>query len=221
MIALHVIAHVILHGRPQRGAEASVGRGDLQPTIGDAGLRLLLDREAARILFGGEFRDHIVDLLILLLQPRFHDRRRRCRRDGRGCCNGLRRGRGQCALAAQRLVQAADLFLLQFNLLLLRVDHLLHLIEALHHRIIVGLCKGGRCGGGHHRGGRAQQQNTSHIVPSSLVFVIISNLYQINRDWNTVRFHGLKLLFAEPAAYLTRNVKPSFSNTARAAGEAR
>jgi hypothetical protein len=60
---------------------------------------------------------------------------------------------------ASAFFQRADFFLL-------RLDHLLHLIQPLHHGVI-GLRKSRRRGGSQHGGCCAQQENTSHLIPSN------------------------------------------------------
>ena len=157
-----------MRGQAQRGAEAAIGGCDLQAAIVDAGLRLFAHRDAALILFGGELRHDVVDLLILLLEAGFHDRRRRGG-NRRGRRNRFRCGHAR-ALAAQGAVQSADFFFLGLNLLLLRLDHLQHLTQPFHHGIIVG-SESRR--GGQDRGGRAKQKNAFHEVPlksSSVLF---------------------------------------------------
>ena len=158
MGALHVIAHVILQGAAQRRAEPAIGGRDLKPAIGDAGLRCFLGGKTALVFLPGEFGDQIVDLLILLLQTGFdHGRRRRWRRRRR-LRHRFWRGK-VCAFFGERAFQRADF-------LLLRLDHLLHLIQPLHHGI-VGLRECGRRGGSQHGGSCAQQENTFHLIPSN------------------------------------------------------
>ena len=78
--ALHVVAGIILDGRAQRRAEAAIGGrlADSRPLVmlawrpapGSA-------RRCAVFLSAATWRFYIVELLILLLQAGFHDRRRR------------------------------------------------------------------------------------------------------------------------------------------------
>ena len=78
---------------------------NLKPAIGDAGLGQFLGRRRGAILFGGEFLHQIVDLLVLLLQPRLHHWRRRGRRRAR--VPPPARARPRCALLAERALQVA------------------------------------------------------------------------------------------------------------------
>jgi hypothetical protein len=57
-------------------------------------------------------------------------------------------------------------------------------------------------------------------ISPKTAFVLIPYLYRIARGWNCGQFRGINLHLSD-ARYLARKVKPSFSNTARAAGEAR
>jgi hypothetical protein len=138
--------------RAQGEREAPIGGSDRRPAIGDAPGRLVLLCEPRLGLLRFELRHHVVNLGLVRRDACFEG-------GGRGLDCLCRRLRGRLsndfhATLRQGLAQLSDFALLRFDLLLLYLDHALHLVEPLFNCGIVG--KHGRRQ--HGEGRRTEQQ---------------------------------------------------------------